>query len=214
MLHDDNYIKEIKKIIEKCENEYSTLDDRGLAWEMTQMEIRSFSVPYCVKKKKKLEFKQSLEKQLELLQLEIDEHTNDVNRETYYTIKTELEHIEKLEINGQILRSKVKWIEESEKKSRYFLSLEKRNYANKLITTLEIVGKMTKEPARISQEQTTFYQNLYSEKINLNDPNYQSALIEFLQENEIKKLSNDVRKVCKKTINESEILKSKKNLSN
>ncbi len=42
--------------------------------------------------------------------------------------------------------------------------------------------KITKEPARISQEQTTFYENLYSEKINLNDPNYQSALNEFLQE--------------------------------
>ncbi len=77
------------------------------------MEIRSFSVLCCVKKKKKkLEFKQSLEKQLELLQLEIDEHTNDVNRETYYSIKKELEHIERLEINSQILRSKVKWIVE------------------------------------------------------------------------------------------------------
>ncbi len=60
--------------------------------------------------------------------------------------------------------------------------LEKRNYANKLITTLERDRKITKEPARISQEQTTFYENLYSEKINLNDPNYQSALNEFLQE--------------------------------
>ncbi len=34
MLHDDKYVKEIKKIIEKCENEYSTLDDKGLAWEI------------------------------------------------------------------------------------------------------------------------------------------------------------------------------------
>ncbi len=35
---------------------------------------------------KKLEFKQSLEKQLKLLQLELDGHTNDINHETYYTI--------------------------------------------------------------------------------------------------------------------------------
>ncbi len=97
---------------------------------------------------------------------------------------------------------------------RYLLSLAKRNYANKLITTLEIDGKITKEPARIFQEQITFDQNLYSEKINLNDPNYQSSLNEFLQENEIKQLCNDEREVCEKTINESEILKSIKNLSN
>ncbi len=65
MLHDDNYVKEIKKIIKKCENEYSILDDSRLAWEMTKIEIRSFSVAYCVKKqKKKLEFKQSLENNL------------------------------------------------------------------------------------------------------------------------------------------------------
>ncbi len=51
-------------------------------------------------------FKQSVEKQLKLLQLEIDEHANDVNHDTYYTIKKELEHIKRLEINGQILRSK------------------------------------------------------------------------------------------------------------
>ncbi len=92
-----------------------TLDDKGFAWEMTKMETKSVLVPYCVKKKKKkLQFKQSLEKKLELLQLEIDEHANDVNHETYYTIKKE--HKEK----PQILPSKVKWIEEVEKKSKYF----------------------------------------------------------------------------------------------
>ncbi len=35
----------------------------------------------------------------------------------------------------------------------------------------------------------------------------------YKKENEIKKLSNDEREVCEKTINESEILKSIKNLS-
>ncbi len=154
MLHDDNSVKKIKKIIEKCENEYFTLDHRGRVRGMTKMEIRSFLVPYCVKKPKKNLRSNNLEKQLELLQLEIDEHTNDVNHETYSTIKKELEHVEKLEINGQILRSKVKWIEEGEKKSKYLLSLEKCNHTNKLITTLEIDGKRA---ARISQEQTTFY---------------------------------------------------------
>ncbi len=52
MLHDDNYVNEIKKIIEKCENEYSTLDERGLAWEMRKVEIIFFRIPYCVKQKK------------------------------------------------------------------------------------------------------------------------------------------------------------------
>ena len=53
LLHDINYVTEIKKIILNCEIEYKNLQDRGLAWEMTKMEIRSFSVPFCVKKGKK-----------------------------------------------------------------------------------------------------------------------------------------------------------------
>ena len=51
LLHDNTYIAEVKKIIQNCEKEYETLEDRALAWDMTKMKIRSFSVPYCVKKK-------------------------------------------------------------------------------------------------------------------------------------------------------------------
>ncbi len=58
---------------------------------------------------------------------------------------------------------------------------------------------MAKDPAGISQEQT-FYQNLYSEKINLDDPNYQLALNEFLQNNEIIKLTNDEREFCERSV--------------
>ncbi len=69
---------------------------------------------------------------------------------------------------------------------------------NKLITTLEIDGKITKEPARISQEQTVFTQNLYSEKKNLNGPNYQSALMNYYktmkQKHSLLMKENSVRK--------------------
>ena len=37
-----------------------------------------------------------------------------------------------------MFRSKVKWVEEGEKKSKYFFSLEKRNYEKYIITQLEI----------------------------------------------------------------------------
>ncbi len=67
---------------------YDNLEDRGLAWEMTKPKIRSFSVPSCVKKKReRLEFKNSLEKQLETLQVDIHSSNENVNHETYYSIK-------------------------------------------------------------------------------------------------------------------------------
>ncbi len=53
----------------------------------------------------------------------------------------ELEQIENEEISGQIFKSNIKWTEEGEWNSKFFLSLEKRNYTNKLISALEIKGK-------------------------------------------------------------------------
>jgi hypothetical protein len=42
-----------------------------------------------------------------------------------------------------MFRSKAKWVEEGEKNSKYFLNLEKNNYLNKMITTLNINGEIT-----------------------------------------------------------------------
>jgi exonuclease III len=84
LLHDTNYVKEIKNIIHNCESEYSELEDKGLAWEMTKMKIRSFSVPYCVKKKKERQaFKKSLEHDLEQLQELLDSNPSQQSQELY-----------------------------------------------------------------------------------------------------------------------------------
>ncbi len=95
-LHDVNYVKEIKKIIKDCETEYKPLEDRGLAWEITKMKIRSFSVLYCVKKKRDpLAFKKTLEKELDELQQTLDFNPSQPSQELYVLNKKELEQIEK-----------------------------------------------------------------------------------------------------------------------
>ncbi len=58
--------------------------------------------------------------------------------------------MEQAEINGHIFQSTVKWCDDGEKNSMYFLSLEKQNYVNKLITQLQINNKIIKEPLEIS----------------------------------------------------------------
>ncbi len=65
LLHDEKYVNQIQTIISDSEIEYQNLKDKSLAWEMTKMKIRSYSVPYYVKKKKdKKIFKENLEKEL------------------------------------------------------------------------------------------------------------------------------------------------------
>ncbi len=59
-----------------------------------------------------------------------------------------------------MLRSKTKWIEDGEKNTMFFLNLEKQNYCNKLITSLEVDGKLIKEQQNIAETQKHFAKSL------------------------------------------------------
>lgn len=49
---------------------------------------------------------------------------------------------ERKKMQGQCIRAKIKWIEDGEKPSKYFTSLESRNYINKQIP--QVVRMMDK----------------------------------------------------------------------
>jgi hypothetical protein len=81
-------------------------------------------------------------------------------------LENELEEIRCNEIKGMILRSKVQWIEESKKLTQIFVSLEKRNYVNKLINKLDIHGNIIQNPEAILSETEHFHESLYQSNIN------------------------------------------------
>ncbi len=82
--------------------------------------------------------------------------------------------------------------------SKYLLSLEKNYYSNKLISTLEIDGNIVKNPTKISEALETFYQNLYSEKLNENSRSYKESLDKFLLDNDMPKLNVEQKEFCDK----------------
>ncbi len=68
------------------------------------MEIRSYTLPYCVKTKtEKSAFQKSLEKQLVDLQA-LDINPNQTNIDCFQISKKELENIENQEMQAHILR--------------------------------------------------------------------------------------------------------------
>ena len=83
----------------------------------------------------------------------------------YESAKADLEKINDYVPSGAIFRSKVRWYEEGEKNTSYFLSLEKRNKAKshirKIINTND--AEITDEKM-ILKEISNFYSNLYSKK--------------------------------------------------
>ena len=61
----------------------------------------------------------------------------------------ELEHLIYEKVKGCILRSKVKWAEESEKNTKYFFALKKRNAMRKNISNLMVNNIIISDPNQI-----------------------------------------------------------------
>ena len=89
-------------------------------------------------------------------------------------IKTMEEKLENLYLNkvkGAQIRSRVQWLEEGEKNTKFFLGLEKSRQTKKSITALKNKdGKIVTEHSEILNIERSYYENLYkSTSPNLKD---------------------------------------------
>ena len=76
-------------------------------------------------------------------------------------------------MKGHCIRAKVKWIDEGEKPSKYFLTLESRNYINKQIPQLVRNDGITiYDQFEILNETKCYYENLYRKREQYLDTNY------------------------------------------
>ena len=68
--------------------------------------------------------------------------------------------------SGAIIRSKVRWYEEGEKNTSYFLSLEKRNKAKSCIRKIiKTSDEEITDEKMILKEINNFYSHLYSKSL-------------------------------------------------
>lgn len=180
LLTDNEYVTLIKEEINKVKLQYAcpiyeresvtnidneliqfTINDQTFL-DILLTEIRGKSISFAAFKKKQINKK---EKQLEKDILNLELNLTDQNINEYSIKKKELENIRKKKFQGQCVRSKVKWIDEGEKPSKYFLTLESRNYINKQIPKLvKNDGSIQYDQFDILNETKCFYQNLYQKK--------------------------------------------------
>ena len=98
------------------------------------MEIRGKTISYATfKNKLQNETEKKLENEIILLEQNTDYESIKLIEEK----QTELINIRNHKLRGNYIRSRVKWIEEGEKPSRYFCNLESQNFISKQITKLE-----------------------------------------------------------------------------
>ena len=209
LLKEYDYVEGVKKIIEETKNENKKLGDKGLLWDLTKMNIRAYTIKYAAKIKKE---ENTIETELKtkLNQL-INENTESVQIEQIDIIKKELENIDRIKFNGAKLRSKIKWAEEGEKNTAFFLNLEKHNSENRSISQLKISPKETiTDFDRVQEELKTFYKQLYTQPPV--DAHVNELENEFL--NDIPKLEEEDLIKCEGLIKHHECLKALKDFKN
>ena len=84
------------------------------------------------------------------------------------TVEAKIIELEQEQTKAALYRSRYKWASEGEKMTKYYFSLEKKNYTNKtMFTVINKNGKICTEQKEILKEQELFYRELYTKNENV-----------------------------------------------
>ena len=177
LLSNTDFITEVKKAFLKIKEQYAvfpynrdnikeiepeffeTLINPQLFLEIILLEVRSVTIAFSSALKKR-----DNDRERELTDL-ISKHENSTSIEDldYVTeLKDELKEIRGKRLQGTLIRSRARWVEEGEKASRYFCNLENRNFVSKRMSSLiNEKGEEIKDPTLIRHEVYKFYSFLY-----------------------------------------------------
>jgi exonuclease III len=166
-LYDDvQYCNELTDQFVKWAKMYSDIKDARIIWDLFKFEIRIFTQSYSKKKAKiRRDDLQQLEDYVQIAEQHLCDNPSDNAKERWDNAKSNLEAEYEYVTQGIIIRSRAEWFEKGEKKSKYFLNLEK---ANKVKSTIRTVSDQNDEqcsdPKIILSKIKDFYKCLYSEK--------------------------------------------------
>ena len=132
--------------------------------EVLLIEIRGKTISYAsFKKKETNKLEDNLNTEINKLENRIDNIEFDLLDE-----KKRLENIRKKKIEGILIRSIAKWINEGEKINKYFCNLENRNFISKSMTkTVSHNGTVLTDTSDICMKAKTFYETLFASKEHL-----------------------------------------------
>ena len=133
-LKNNEYVILIEDLIRNSAKEVQNYSDKGFVWDYIKMQVRSATIKfarqyYIDQKSEEIE----LSKRLEHLQKQYI--LNDEPCEEIQIIRKQLENIQTRRANGAKIRAKIMEIEDGEKNTAYFLSLEKTRAEKSTITT-------------------------------------------------------------------------------
>ena len=197
LLENDIYINELKTKIAKWKQN-NHMEDKQVLWEFFKYKIRKFTIDFS-KTNRKIVKTEETRLTTQLIYLERNLNNPHLIAQ-YEETKRKLKSIEDERVKGQIVRSRIKWHEEGEQSSKFFLGLEKSNAIKKKMRKLKFKdGTITTNPDTISNTQRQFYENLYSSS------NVDNTLIEnYVPFDMVKQLDITDKDSCEGLITEQE----------
>ena len=167
-LNNKDYVKEIKKVISNVIEQYSNTSSDAengnqnsednfqlninpqLFFETLLLEIRSKTISFAtaVKKKENIEMK-SLISEIKVLETTDPESNYDLIK----TKQDELKLFREKQLQGTLIRSRARWVEQGEKPTKYFCNLENRNFISKHVSSVfNDRGEELVSPKKITNE--------------------------------------------------------------
>ena len=139
-----------------------TVDD-NLFLEVLLLRIRGETIKFSTRlKKEQNEKEQKLQQEIE--KLESNENLNGIS-DLLQDKKSELENLRNVKIKGSMIRSRIKWLGEGEKPTKYFCGLENKNCIDKIIKKIELAnGNILTYQKDILNEVQKYYTNLFANK--------------------------------------------------
>ena len=183
---------------------------KQLVWEMMKINIKSQTIKFAQQESKK-EKVVKIELQSKLNELQEKYDNKKINHEVFSTQQEEyknlLNDIYDKECKGAQIRSKVKWIEEGEKPSSYFLNLEKSRQRQNAIQTLNYENEDTHDEIKILECCVQFYRTLYTSQ-NID----QTLINDYLNNIKTPILSPIKKEICEKPLSITEFNQAVKKL--
>lgn len=143
-----------------------TIDDNTFL-ECLLLKIRGESIKFASNLKKTVNLEEeNLKREIKILEGNVTDST--YNSEILDLKKQKLIDLRNKKIDGQMIRSRINWLQDGEKPSKYFSSLENKNYLEKTIQKLKIeANKIISNQKEILNEVKKFYADLFSNKDSL-----------------------------------------------
>ncbi len=200
----------IIQIANECRRNYPDLNSRT-KWELFKIKVQEACIKLGViwaKKKKEC---------FEILQCEIDilnkneSEGNPIDTVHRDKLIKNLNNLYKEKDDGYLIRSKIKWVEEGEKSTKFFFNLEKSRQSNNVIRQIKDKNNVLQtEDSEILKATSEFYKNLFTSR-NIDPVKINKYLDETNFEN---KLTEKQKQECDNEISEEEFNKVIKNLKN